>query len=84
MGIEALYQITQAECETELDSIKIKHETPVFTEHYLPKLNTHYNRENIVLAKQTENKTPEELWRQLIRIEKEYNFNTISAEELLI
>ena len=28
--------------------------------------------------------TPEEFWRRLIEIEKECNFNTISAEELLI
>ena len=31
-----------------------------------------------------ENETPEELWRRIIEIEKEFNFGTISAEELLI
>ena len=35
-------------------------------------------------AKQTEDETPEEFWRRLIEFEKECNFTTISAEELLI
>ena len=36
------------------------------------------------LLKQSEEETPEKFWRQLIENEKECNFNTISAEELLI
>ena len=84
MGPEALYQITRAEYKTEPDSIKIKDLTRVFTEFYMPKRNTYHNREDFFGAKQTEDETPEEFWRRLIEIEKECNFNTISAEELLI
>ena len=36
------------------------------------------------MGKQTEDETPEDFWRRLIEIEKEYNFSTMSAEELLI
>ena len=81
---EALYQITRAEKKTEPDSIKVKDLILLFTEFYMPKRNTYHNRGDFFWAKQTEEETPEEFWRQLIEIEKECNFNTISAEELLI
>ena len=84
VGPQALYQITRAEYKTEPDSIKIKDLIRLFTEYYLPKRNTYHNRRDFFWAKQTEEETPEEFWRRLIEIEKECNFNTISAEELLI
>ena len=81
---EALYQITRAEYKTEPDSIKILDLIRLFTEFYMPKRNTYHNRGDFFWAKQTEEETPEEFWRRLIEIEKECNFNTILAEELLI
>ena len=84
MGPEALYQITRAEYKTELDSIKVKDLIQLFTNFYLPKRNTYQNRGDFFWAKQTKDETPEEFWRRLIVIEKECNFNTISAEELQI
>ena len=84
VGPEALYQITRAEHKREPDSIKIKDFIWLFTEYYLSKRNTHHNREDCFWAKQTAEETPLKLWRRLIEIEKECNFNTISAEELLI
>ena len=50
----------------------------------MPKRTTYHNRGDFFWAKQTEDETPEEFWRRLIEIEKECNFNAISAEELLI
>ena len=50
----------------------------------MPKRNTYHNRGDSFWAKQTEEETSEDFWRRLIEIEKECNFNTISAEELLI
>ena len=50
----------------------------------MSKRNTYHNRGDFFGAKQTEDETPEEFWRQLLEIEKECNFNTISAEERLI
>ena len=84
MGPEALYQITRAEYKTEPDSIKVKDLIRLFTEFYMPKGNTYHNRGDFFWAKQTEDETPEEFWRRLMEIEKECNFNAISAEELLI
>ena len=84
VGPEALYQITRAEYKTEPDSIKIKDLIRLYTKHYLPKRNTYHNRGDFVWAKQSENETPEEFWRRLIEIEKECNFDTISAKELVI
>ena len=84
VGPEALYQITRAEYKTEPDSIKVKDLIRLFTEFYMPKRNTYHNRCDFFWAKQTEDETPEEFWRRLIEIEKECNFNTISAEELSI
>ena len=84
MGPEALYQIIRAEYKTEPDNIKIKDLIQLYTEHYLPKGNTYHNRGDFFWAKQSENETPEEFSRRLIEIEKECNFGTISAEELLI
>ena len=84
VGLEALYQITRTEYKTEPDSIKIKDLIRLFTEYYLPKRNTYHNRGDFFWAEQTEEETPDEFWRRLIEIEKECNFNTISAEELLI
>ena len=45
----------------------------------MPKRNTYHNRGDFFWAKQTEDETPEEFWRRLIEIEKECNFNAISA-----
>ena len=84
VGPEALYQITRAEYKTEPDSIKVKDLIRLFTEFYMPKRNTYLNRGDFFWAKQIEDETPEEFWRRLIEIEKEFNFNAISAEELLI
>ena len=84
VGPEALYQITRAEYKTEPDSIIVKDSIRLFTKFYMPKRNTYHNRGDIFWAKQTEEETPEDFWRRLIEIEKECNFNTISAEELLI
>ena len=84
VGPEALYQITRAEYKTEPDSIKVKDLIRVFPEFYMSKRNTYHNRGNFFWAKQTEDETPEEFWRRLIEIEKECNFNAISAEKLLI
>ena len=50
----------------------------------MPKSNTYHNRGDFFWAKQTKDETPEEFWRRLIEIQKECNFNAISAEELLI
>ena len=63
MGPEAFCQITRAEYETEPDSIKIKDQTRLYTEHYLLKSNTYQNRGEFFGAKQSENETPEEFWR---------------------
>ena len=84
VGQEALYRITRAENKTEPDSIKIKDLIWLFTEFYMQKWNTYHNRGDFFWAKQTEDETPEEFWRMLVEIEKECNFNTISAEELLL
>ena len=68
----------------EPDSIKIKDLIRFYTEHYLPKRNTYHNRGDFFWAEYLKNETLEEFWRRLIEIEKECNFNIISAEELLI
>ena len=82
VGPEALYQTTR-EYKTEPDRIKIKDLIRLYTEHFLPKRNTYHNREDF-FWKQSEDETHEEFWRRLVEIEKECNFGTISAEELLI
>ena len=84
VGQEALYQITSDEYKREPDSIKILDLIRLFTEFYMPNRNTYYNRGDFFWAKQTEDETPDEFWRLFIEIEKECNFNTISAEELLM
>ena len=84
VGPEALYQITRAEYKTEPDSRKVKDLIRLCTEFYMPRRNTYQNRADVFWAKQTEEETPEEFWRQLIETEQECNVNTISAEELLI
>ena len=73
-----------AEYKTEPDNIRIKDLIRLYTEHYLPKRNTYHNRGDFFWAKQSENETPEEFWRRHIEIEKNCNFGTILAEELLI
>ena len=84
VGPEALYQITRAEYKTEPDSIKVKDVIRLFTDFYMPKRNTYHNRGDFFWAKQTKEETPDEFWRRLIEIENKCNFNTISAEEVLI
>ena len=84
VGPEALFQITRAEYKTDPDSIKNKDLIRLYTEYYLPKRNTYHNRGDFFWAKQSEEETPEDFWRRLIEIEKECNFGSISAKELLI
>ena len=84
IGPEALYQMTRAEYKTEPDKIAIKELIRLFNEYFLPKRNTYHNRGEFFWTKQTEAETPEDFWRRLIEIEKECNFESITAEELLI
>ena len=84
IGPEALYQMTRAEYKTEPDKIAIKELIRLFNEYFLPKRNTYHNRGEFFWTKQTESETPEDFWRRLIEIEKECNFESITAEELLI
>ena len=84
IGPEALYQMTRAEYKTEPDKIAIKELFRLFNEYFLPKRNTYHNRGEFFWTKQTESETPEDFWRRLIEIEKECNFESITAEELLI
>ena len=84
IGPEALYQITRAEYKTEPDKIAIKELIRLFNEYFLPKRITYHNRGEFFWTKQTEAETPEDFWRRLTEIEKECNFESITAEELLI
>ena len=84
IGPEALYQMTRAEYKTDPDKIAIKDLIRLFNEYFLPKRNTYHNRGEFFWTKQTEAETPEDFWRRLIEIEKECNFESITAEELLI
>ena len=76
--------MTRAEYKTEPDKIAIKELIRLFNEYFLPKRNTYHNRGEFFWTKQTEAETPEDFWRRLIEIEKECNFEGITAEELLI
>ena len=84
IGPEALYQMTRAEYKTEPEKIAIKELIRLFNEYFLPKRNTYHNRGEFFWTKQTESETPEDFWRSLIEIEKECNFESITAEDLLI
>ena len=84
IGPEALYQLTRAEYKTDPDKIAIKDLIRLFNEYFLPKRKTYHNRGEFFWTKQTEAETPEDFWRRLIEIEKECNFESITAEELLI
>ena len=81
---EALYQMTRAEYKTEPDSIRVKELIRLFTEYFLPKRNSYYNRGEFFWTKQTETETHENFWRRLIEIENECAFEGITAEDLLI
>ena len=76
--------MTRAEYKTEPDKIAIKELIRLFNEYFLPKRNTYHNRGEFFWTKQIESETPEDFWRRLIEIEKECNFENITAEELLI
>ena len=69
---------------TQTDKISIKELIRLFNEYFLPKRNTYHNREEFFWTKQAESESPENFWRRLIEIEKECNFENITAEELLI
>ena len=84
VGPEALYQMTRAEYKTEPDKIAVKELIRLFNEYFLPKRNTYHNRGEFFWTKQTEAESPEDFWRRLIKIEKECNFESITAGELLI
>ena len=73
----------RAEYKTEPDKIAIKEIIRLFNEYFLPKRNTYQNRKEFFWTKQAESETPENFWRRLIEIEKECNFENITAEELL-
>ena len=74
--------MTQTEYKTEPDNKAIEDLIRIFFEKFLPK-NTYHNREDIFWTKQTKRETPEHFWRRLVGIEKECNFESVTAEELL-
>ena len=82
--------MTRAEYKNEPDKIAIKDLLIIliiirlFIEHFLPKRNVYHNRGEFFWTKQTETETPEDFWRRLIKIERECNFETITAEGPLI
>ena len=76
--------MTRAEYKTEPDKIAINDLIPLFNEYFLPKRNTYNNSGEFFWTKQTEAETPEDFWRRLIEIGKDCNFESITAEELLI
>ena len=76
--------MTRAEYKTEPDKIAIKELNRLLNEYFLPKRNTYHNQGEFFWTKQAESETPEDFWRRLIDIEKEYSFENITAEELLI
>ena len=76
--------MTRAEYKTKPDKIAINGLIPLFNEYFLPKRNTYNNHGEIFWTKQTEAETPEDFWRRLIEIGKDCNFESITAEELLI
>ena len=76
--------MTSAEYKTEPDKIAIKDLIRLFNEYFLPKRPTYHNRGELFWPKQTETETPEDVWWRLIEIGKECNFESITAEELLI
>ena len=80
IGPEALYRMTRAETKTETDKMAIKDLIRLFNEYFLSKRNTYNHGE---LTKQTEAETPEDFCRRRIEMEKQGNFERITAEELL-
>ena len=50
----------------------------------MPKKNTYHSRGDLFWAKQEENETPEEHWKNLITLEKNCEFKDIKQEDLLI
>ena len=84
IGPEALYQMTRAEYKTDPDKIAIKDLIRLFNEYFLLKRNTYHNRGEFFWTKQTEAETPEDFWRRLIEMEKECNFESITAEKFFI
>ena len=81
---DALYQMTRAEYKTEPDKIAIKDLIRLFNVYFRQKRNTYNNRGETFWTKQTEAETPEDFWRILREIEKDCNFENITAEDLLI
>ena len=80
IGPEALYRMTRAETKTETDKMAIKDLIRLFNEYFLSKRNTYNHGE---WTKQTEAETPEDFCRRRIEMEKQSNFERITAEELL-
>ena len=83
-GPKALCQITRAEYKTELDNISIKDLIQLFNEYFIPKRNTYHNRGAFFRTKKKRIRDAGRLWQGLIKIERECNFESITAEELLI
>ena len=83
IGPEALYQKTRAEYETETDKMAIKELIRLFNKYFLPKRNTYHNWGEFFWTKQIESETPEDFWWRLIEIEKECNFENITATSKL-
>ena len=50
----------------------------------MPKRNTYHSRGDFFWAKQEENETPEEHWKNLITLEKNCKLKDIKQEDLLI
>ena len=83
-GPSAIEIITKGEFNTDPDTIKTDKIIQLFREYYMPKRNTYHSRGDLFCAKQEENETPEEYWKNLITLEKNCEFKDIKEEDLLI
>ena len=83
-GSSAIEIISKGDFNTDPETINTKKLIQLFKDYYMPKRNTYHNRGEFFWAKQEENETPEDHWRNLVSLERDCEFKDIKQEDLPI
>ena len=80
----AIETITKQEFNTDPDTIKTEKLIQLLKDYYMPKRNIYHSHGDFLWAKQEENETPKDHWRNLVSLEKNCEFRDIRQDYLVI
>ena len=83
IGHNAITEMTKTVREREPSSLPLRKLYTLFRLHFTPKRNVHHSRADCFDLKREDGETAEDVWKRILEVEKNCEFETITAAELL-